>query len=146
MASSIDLTVYRDRLQALGRAPGPVFRHMVTLGARVESKAKRNASGLVVKVRTGNLRSSIHTDLRTSTGSITGIVQADAPYALAVHEGQRPHQITPNTVRVGSGRGARGGVLAWTGPGGRPRFATRVNHPGTHGRPFLADALRSEIR
>lgn len=145
--ADIDLTVDRARLIAMGTSrAGPIFRHMAALGARIESKAKRNASGAIVKVRTGNLRASIHTDMSTGPASVKGVVEADAPYALAVHEGQKPHDIRPLTVRVGSGRNRRGGVLRWTGPGGQPRFATRVHHPGTHARPFLRDALYSEIR
>jgi hypothetical protein len=136
--ADIDLTLYRDRLMSLGSGPvGPIFRYMVTLGARVDARAKRNASGPIVKVRTGNLRASIHTDIRTTAGTIKGVVQADAPYALAVHGGQKPHTIVPRRA---------GGVLAWRSPGGQPRFARRVQHPGTHARPFLTDALHSEIR
>lgn len=118
----------------LGRPGGSVYRHMAALGARVETRAKRNASGRIVKVRTGNLRSSITTETHTDGARVVTTVTADAPYAYAVHEGTRPHEIRPVQARV----------LAWHGPDG-PRFARRVQHPGTQPRPFLSDGLE-EVR
>lgn len=134
MASSNQITpdIQVQRLTALGTSPaGPLFRYMVTLEAKVETQAKRNASGSIVGVRTGNLRSSIHSDTVIRGTTLVGQVIADAEYALAVHEGQRAHDIEPNRSRV----------LAWQAPEGM-RFATRVHHPGTRARPFLTDALQ----
>lgn len=120
------------RLQALGTSPAaPLFRYMVTLEAKVETRAKQNLSGRMVNVRTGNLRSSGRAETAVRGATLVGSVIFDAPYALAVHNGQKPHEITPTRP---------GGVLAWQAPGGM-RFARRVRHPGTRGRPFLKDAL-----
>lgn len=124
-------TIQTDRLISLGTSPSaPLYRHMVTLEAKVETQAKRNVSGSMVKVRTGNLRSSGHSATVVRGTRLVGQVIFDAEYALAVHQGTRPHDITPVRARV----------LAWQAPGGT-QFATRVHHPGTKGRPFLTAAL-----
>lgn len=132
MPERIRTTIYDSSLRQLGTSPaGPIFRRMVTVGAAVETAAKRNASGTMVGVRTGNLRSSIAAGTPEVRGSLlTVTVEASAPYALAVHEGTAPHDIVPTSKRV----------LAWQGPTG-PGFAHRVHHPGTKARPFLRDAL-----
>lgn len=133
MASTAKIltTIQASRLQALGSSrTGPLFLHMVKLEAKVETAAKRNASGPVVRVRTGNLRSSIHSATEIRGAQLVGQVIADAEYALAVHEGQRAHDITPTRARA----------LAWQAPGGM-RYARRVHHPGTKPRRFLSDAL-----
>lgn len=49
-------------------------------------------------------------------------------YALDVHDGTGPHVIEPR----------RASVLRFEA-GGETVFATRVNHPGTAARPFLAE-------
>jgi hypothetical protein len=135
MPSRITTDVSTQALIALGTSPaGPIFRHMVTVGAKVETKAKQNASGAMVGVRSGTLRSSISTQPPTVTGSrLRVVVQADAAYALAVHNGTREHVITA----------APGRVLAWTGPQG-PVFTRSVTIPARAGKPFLRDAL-SEV-
>lgn len=133
MASTAQITpdIQIQRLQALGTSPaGPLYQHMVKLEAKVETRTKLNASGPIVRVRTGNLRSTIHSATQVRGTTLVGQVIADASYALAVHNGQRPHEIRPVHARV----------LAWQAPGGM-RFARRVHHPGTRARPFLTDAL-----
>lgn len=131
MASRVITHVSTEALIRLGTSPaGPIFRHMVTVGAKVETKAKLGAP-----VRHGNLRSTIHALPPIPVGTtLRVIVSADAPYARYVHEGTRAHTITAKPGRV----------LAWTGPEG-PVFATSVQHPGTKGQPFLRDAL-SEVK
>lgn len=133
MASTARITVdiQTDRLMALGNSPaGPIYQFAVRTGAKVQTKAAQNLSGSMVKVRTGNLRSSLHSTTTVRGGLLVESVIADASYALAVHQGQEPHDIVPREARV----------LAWAGVGGT-QFATRVHHPGTQGRPFLTDAL-----
>jgi hypothetical protein len=59
-----------------------------------------------------------------------------APYAVYVHEGTRPHEITPR----------QSPVLAFPSrSSGMTVFTTRVNHPGTRADPFLWNALRASI-
>lgn len=124
-----------QRLRDLGTSPaGPLYQFAVKIGARVQTQAARNLSGLMVKVRTGNLRSSLSSTTEVRGTMLVETIAADASYAAAVHQGQRPHDIEPREARV----------LAWPGADG-PAFATRVHHPGTSGKPFLTDAL-SEVR
>lgn len=54
------------------------------------------------------------------------------PHTLFVHNGTRPHPITPRR---------RGGWLRFE-VDGRVVYARRVNHPGYIGDPFLTKALR----
>lgn len=130
--AKVTVDVQAERLMDLGRsAAGPIFQHMVKLEAKVETAAKRNASGPIVGVRTGNLRSSIHSTTEVRGTLLVGIVTADASYALAVHEGTREHDIVPVAKKV----------LAWTPAGGSPVFATKVHQPARKGRPFLVSAL-----
>lgn len=135
MTSSARITpdIQVDRLIDMGRSSaGPLFMHMVKLEAKVETAAKRNASGPIVGVRTGNLRSSIHPATEVRGTLLVGIVAADAPYALAVHEGTKEYDIVP----------VRAKVLAWKPPGGGgPIFSMKSHQPARKGRPFLTDAL-----
>lgn len=132
-SARITVDVQSSRLEDLGRsASGPLFQYMVKLEAKVETAAKRNASGSIVGVRTGNLRSSIHSSTEVRGSLLVGVVAADASYALAVHEGTRAYDVVPTRAKV----------LAWTpAGGGGPVFATKVHQPARKGRPFLADAL-----
>lgn len=133
MASSARITpqIQADRLMALGTSPaGPVYMHIASLGARVETKAKQNVSGSMVKVRTGNLRSSGHTVMQVRGTKLVNQVIFDAEYALAVHDGSKAHDVVPVGARV----------LAWQSATG-PAFAMRVHIPAQAGKPFLVDAL-----
>lgn len=123
------------QLVALGTSQtGPLFKFMVSLDAKVETQAKRNASGPIVGVRTGNLRSSGHSAIDVRGRTLVGQVIFDASYALTVHEGAAAHDIVP----------VRAKVLAWQAAGG-PRFAYKVHQPARRGRPFLTEALRTVI-
>lgn len=66
------------------------------------------------------------------------IVRADAPYALFVEMGTRPHIIRPHPRPSLSGRGQHS--LHWT-EGGEDIFAAVVHHPGTRAQAFLRSAL-----
>ena len=85
--------------------------------------------------RTGKLRQSIDVEQRRDTaGRFTPgwAVVSDAPYALYVHEGTRPHVIRA--------RRAAALVFYWEKVGAVVAFR-QVNHPGTRAQPFLRDAL-----
>lgn len=62
---------------------------------------------------------------------IRGDVFNNTKYALAVHEGTKPH-----IIRARKGKALKFDV------GGRTVYATSVRHPGTRPQPFLSDALR----
>lgn len=134
MASSsrVTTTVQSNRLMALGTSSaGPLYLYSAKLGAMVQTQAQRNLSGLMVKVRTGNLRSSGSTTTEVRGTKLVESVIFDAAYALAVHQGSRAHDVVPRSARV----------LAWQASGG-PQFAARVHIPAQRGRPFLSDALK----
>lgn len=89
-----------------------------------------------VPVRTGNLGRTIGVDPMTPTGpfSMSGAVFAggrEAPYAIPVHEGSRPHRITARRAPMLS--------FYWSKVGRHVTFFS-VNHPGTKARPFLRNA------
>lgn len=135
--SSVALVLDEAALLALGTSPaGPIFRHVVAVGARVHTGAVQNLSGRMVNVRTGALRAS--GDVRTTVDGtvLRGAVVFNTRYALPVHEGTKPHQILPS----------RGTVLTWRGPSGDRVFARSVQHPGTKGRPFLRTSLLDVFR
>lgn len=85
-------------------------------------------------IDTGRLRGQhAATPIVKTRTSVAAGVENRADYAMYVHEGTRPHVIKPRRARV----------LAWFAGGGTSgplRFATRVNHPGTKARPWLATA------
>jgi len=103
-------------------------------------KAQRqvlNQAKINVPVDTGQLRAShIAQPIIISGGtvrtSISATGSAQQEYAMMVHEGTRPHVIRPRRKKV----------LSWKGAEGRV-FAREVNHPGTKGRPWLLNALKS---
>jgi hypothetical protein len=103
---------------------------MVTRYVLRRTQAIRNRAVLYCPVDTGNLRSSIVSAVRSDGMVVVGTVGTPVDYAVAVHEGTRPHVIRPRRARV----------LAWGPPGARV-FATFARHPGTRGRPFLRRAL-----
>lgn len=85
-----------------------------------------------VGVKTGALRKNIRaTHLGNSTGQYVTI-WADKPYALAHHEGTRPHLIRPTAVD--------GKLIFRTGS--RVIMTTMVRHPGTKPNRYLSDQIR----
>jgi hypothetical protein len=62
---------------------------------------------------------------------VVGQVVNTAPHAAVVHKGSRSHAITARNARV----------LRFT-VGGEVLFRRTVNHPGTTGRPWLAQAAQ----
>lgn len=82
---------------------------------------------------TGALAASI-TVKRVGPSSWT--VVANSPYAMAVHQGTRPHEIRPKNGRV----------LKFPSRGGRIVYAPKVNHPGTKPNPFLEKAMLAVVK
>lgn len=103
-------------------------------GAMAESGKilEREGRALAPKV-TGQLAAHVHGEApqgRWTSGTLEGGVRDGADYALAVHDGARPHRIYPRNASV----------LAWPSGSGM-RFARYVNHPGNRPNPFLEMAL-----
>lgn len=105
----------RELIHALDVSAGLVEREGKVLVPKVSEALKDSIQALPAHSAGANLEAEII---------------ADAPHALSIHDGSRPHII----------RARRAGVLAWPAAGGM-RFATWVNHPGTRPYPFLEMAL-----
>jgi hypothetical protein len=92
---------------------------MMTLGAKQQ-----------VGFKTGKLRQSINmVHLRDGLSQYLKI-GSNVEYALAHHEGTRPHIITPNDANI----------LRFSA-GGRVIYTHKVNHPGTRPNKYLSDQL-----
>lgn len=133
----------------------------VSLAAPEIAEATRwtlNRANVLTPVDTGNLRGANQMTVRARRKSVTGTVENRTEYAVAVHNGTRPHTISARRkkalafmwarkggIRVivprkpGGGTGIRksktGKTVLWIGKG-------FVRHPGTKARPWLDDALR----
>ena len=87
-----------------------------------------------VGVRTGALRASLHMrHMRDPRGQQLWI-GSELNYALAHHEGTKPHVIRPKS----------GKMLRFVSRG-QVVYAHVVNHPGTKANKYLADALRDKL-
>lgn len=106
----------------------PIIRqthHRLT--REIKNEAQRRAPD-----DSGNLKRLIREDPAYFTGLMTmhGGVTSHADYSLFVHEGTRAHDI----------RARPGHFLSFPWHGGRG-FFKEVHHPGTHGRPFMYEAM-----
>lgn len=83
--------------------------------------------------RTGAFRESIDDREAKGPGSRSVVFYSQSPIARFILDGTGPHQIAARNARA----------LRWLGPGGlgAPRFAKRVNHPGTRPNPFPERAM-----
>jgi len=85
--------------------------------------------------KTGALFQSIYkTRIRPLAWEL-GHNRQQAPHALFVHWGTKPHRIAPKNKKA----------MRWAGPNGF-RFARGVNHPGYRGDPWLTRAAREAPR
>lgn len=116
-----------DRL--LNQEGGPVGRYLKEKGNEILIAARSR-----VGVRTGALRASLHMrHMRDPRGQQLWI-GSKLNYALAHHEGTKPHVITPKS----------GKMLRFVSRG-QVVYAHSVNHPGTKANKYLADALRDKL-
>lgn len=99
---------------------------------RVEAGFKPAAEGLekvaqgLAPRRSGTLAASTHF---LQTGTTSGALKADAPYAAPVIKGTKAHEIDVRNAEAM--------------PIGRFGFATRVQHPATPPHPYLQEAAPS---
>lgn len=117
----------RAEMDFLLKSPaGPVGRYLARKGYLIKAAAMSQ-----VGVKTGALRASIHMrHSRDGRGQFIRVGSA-LNYALAHHEGTRPHRITPNRAQVL--RFTRGSAIV---------YAHSVMHPGTKPNRYLTDNLR----
>lgn len=111
---------------------GMVGMHMKKVGAQIITLAR----GQVGK-RTGKLAASIHMAHYSSGRKQHIRVGSSVKYALAHHEGTRPHFIVPHPPRTHLRFRARSGAVV---------YPTAVLHPGTRPNRYLSDQLRKVIR
>lgn len=109
--------------QLRGLVPRTKFTAMSRAVLVVEAQAKREAP-----VKKGTLRRSITS--RVEQGGNRGVIGTNLGYAVIVHEGSRPHVITPRRAKALYWRGARHPVR-------------RVRHPGTRANRFFPRAANS---
>lgn len=136
----------------------------VQLAAKEIAEATRvtfNRANALTPVHFGNLRAGNQMTIKARRLSVTGTIENRVKYALAVHNGAKPHTIAakrrkaltffwgkaggvqvfvPRTragKRLGTGlrKTKNGRVALWIGKG-------FVRHPGNKARPWLDDALR----
>jgi hypothetical protein len=104
---------------------GPVGRYMFARGRAIMAAAKAQAG-----VQTGRLKNSIHMRQSRAPFGQTMTIGSPLSYALAHHEGTKPHIITPDRAQA----------LRFTS-GSRIVYSRLVRHPGTKPNKFLADNL-----
>lgn len=122
----VDVNINKSKLRYILNAPaGPVGREVRTRAevARAFARAK-------VGKRTGALAMSIYIEQSSALGGQKLSIGSNLPYALAHHEGTRPHMIH-----------ARGGEVLRFSSRGRIVYARTVLHPGTRPNRYLADAI-----
>lgn len=112
-------------VKSLTRTNRGVAVELLKRGYRVEAQAKRNVTKTTYS---GNLRSSIHTDMYVKGGLPIVRVGTPVSYAPFIHNGTRGH----GPVRANA--------MSWFGPDGRIITAKYVR--GINANPFLSDALR----
>jgi len=126
-----NVTIYKPVLDRfLNSKLGPVGTYMTGLAQEVSAGAK-----LRVGTDSGTLRGSIHVGKRGRNVRGQYIeVSADAPHALAHHEGTKPRVIVPENRRVL--RFFSKGVMV---------FTTVVQHPGTRPNRYLLNSLKASV-
>lgn len=105
---------------------GVVGRDFVKRGIRLQRLAQNQ-----VGRKTGNLRSTITSDVGADVRGVVLTVGSSSKIARIHHDGTRPHIIRPKRV---------GGALRFSS-GGRIVYARRVMHPGTKPNHYLTDNL-----
>ena len=84
----------------------------VELSAKEIAEATRqtlNRANVLTPVKTGNLRSANQMTMRARRMSVTGTIENRTKYALAVHNGTRPHTIKARRAKALSFFWAKGG-------------------------------------
>jgi hypothetical protein len=116
--------------EVLHSPSGPVGRHLLVLGNRLQRLARRD-----VGKKTGQLARSIGVQLVPSSTGLMVRVGSSNKIAHLHHEGTRAHIIVP--------RHAQALVFRMNG---RLVFAQRVKHPGTRANRYLSSNLVTVVR
>lgn len=122
----VDVDINYAKLRRILNSPtGEVGREVRKRGeiARTFARAK-------VGKRTGALAMSLYIEQSTAIAGQKMSIGSNLPYALAHHEGTRPHLIH-----------ARGAEVLRFSSKGRIVYSRAVMHPGTRPNRYLADAV-----
>lgn len=117
------------------------LRHQMEMGF------KRALKSTAWTDRTGALRRSGSFGIEGSflSGKLEGFIRFDAPHALYVEEGTKPHVIRAHNREflhwIGPARLGRASNGRFVNVPGGDRFARQVNHPGTEATHFLRDSI-----
>lgn len=126
------LVIYKPILNfELNNRYGMVGKHLHLMANQILQGAKRQ-----VGVKSGHLRKSLHIQHIDGSRGQSVKIGSDVSYALAHHEGTRPHLIAPKAPNT---------VLRF-GSGARVVNTTLVRHPGTKANRYLSDQLRVHVR
>jgi hypothetical protein len=123
--SKVRIKLERDELRKVGRkAAGQIVAR--------DTRRVLNRARVLSPYDQGTLRArhSMSISAPARRARVTGRVLVAVNYALAVHEGARPHVIVPKRKKA----------LKFK-MGGFTVYAKSVNHPGNKARPWLMTAL-----
>ena len=110
-------------------------RGMVGRDLRKRARLVERQAKVLVGVDSGALKKSIHTSLAIDARGLYANIGSNLYYALAHHEGTRPHII----------RSSSPGKLLRFPVRGRIVMVDSVRHPGTKPNPYLRLALPAAI-
>lgn len=131
MPYDVRIQLHPGAIQELLYSPtGAVGTFIQRLGMDIIARAKTN-----VPVKTGRLRDSIKVTLWPGPGNSIEI-SATAPYALAVHQGTKPHEIKGNPMLKFPSKKFGGKVIV----------VPKVQNRGSKANPFLDKAMASAVR
>jgi len=139
----------RNKLGAPGKLGRQTLPKAQRAASRVAAQARRNASGAVVKRRTGFLAESVYPIAREDfvSGDLIIGVGSTADYGKVLEEGGAPHHIGSPIVNGRPLYLLRSNGPNSKGPNPTPldRPQVGVNHPGPTAKRWLSKALQDAL-
>jgi len=124
-----------EAVRALGLTQLPLGiarRALPAIVTRVTEKARELAPGRRAASNPKSLRANIRG--KVLPDGVSGVVQATARHAHLVHDGTKPHEVTPRRKKALRGLSSGG----W-------HFSMSAPHPGAKAQPFLDQARDQSI-
>lgn len=137
--SSVTVTIDRGSVDAMYANPaGPVQEYLGSLAQSAYDIARENCPRATAVRRQPRTEVPLVDSHRVLREGVLWFVVAEATYAIYVHQGTRPHPISPRPESIHK-------MLVFEGNAGTvflkiPPHAP-VNHPGTTGQPWLYQAM-----
>ena len=126
VAVNVNVRLNTAEITRLTQSPtGAIAKELLRRALLVERKAKEFCSGSMVKVQTGRLRASIHTQLGHEGTKLVATVGTNISYAGYVHDGRGP--VRPGACQSPALQGERQGCVR---EAGRPGRASPVPQTG----------------